>query len=140
MAEYGIGELARAAGTKVQTIRWYEQQGLMPEPVRTPGGQRRYDEKAKRRLMFIRHARELGFPLSDIRALLEIADDPAAPCADANAIAERQLAEVRSRIERLRALEKELERMLRECPSGEVRSCRVIEVLSDHALCLHHRH
>ena len=140
MAEYSIGALAKAAGTKVQTIRWYEQQGLMPRPARTAGGQRRYGEAEMRRLKFIRHGRELGFSLDDIRALLELADDPSAPCEAANALAERQLEEVRSRIARLRELEKELERMLRECPSGEVRSCRVIEVLSDHALCLHERH
>ena len=66
-----IGTLARRTGTKVQTIRYYEQIGLMPEPGRTEGGQRRYGDAELDRLAFIRHARELGFPLEDVRALLE---------------------------------------------------------------------
>jgi len=122
-----IGQLAQRAGVSVQTVRWYEQQGLLPQPERTSGGQRRYDESALKRLTFIRHARELG---------LALADNPAAPCREADAIIARNLDKVREKIAWLKALEQEFERMLRECPSGEVRQCRVIEILSDHALCL----
>lgn len=131
-----IGQLAQRAGVSVQTVRWYEQQGLLPQPERTSGGQRRYDESALKRLTFIRHARELGLSLDDIRALLALADNPAAPCREADAIIARNLDKVREKIAWLKALEQEFERMLRECPSGEVRQCRVIEILSDHALCL----
>ncbi|HHN72453.1 MAG TPA: MerR family transcriptional regulator, partial [Thermopetrobacter sp.] len=114
MREFSIGRLARAAGSAVQTVRWYEQQGLMPPPARTSGGQRRYDESALRRLLFIRHARDLGFSIADIRALLTLADSPAAPCAEADAIARRQLAATRRRIAELRLLERELARMVEE--------------------------
>ena len=131
-----IGALAKATGVSVQTVRWYEQQGLIPQPLRSAGGQRRYGREALQRLLFIRHARDMGLPLADIRALLELADNPAAPCAEADAIIERNLARVRKQLDWLRKLEREFERMLRECPSGQVRSCRIIEILSDHEQCL----
>ncbi len=137
---YTIGELARAANTRVQTIRWYEQKGLMPCPERTQGGQRRYDEAALRRLKFIRHGRELGFALADIAALLSLQDDPQAPCRKAHEIAESQLADIRGKIARLQALEKELQNMLCPRPDGTSATCKVIEVLANHALCLHGRH
>ncbi len=135
-----IGQLAQAAGVARQTVRWYEQQGLLPEPARTEGGQRRYGEEALKRLTFIRHARELGLSLDDIRALLELADNPAAPCAEADAIIRRELEKVREKIAQLQALEREFTRMLEECPAGEVRHCRIIEILSDHSQCLHDEH
>ena len=131
-----IGELARHTGTKVQTVRWYEAVGLLPPPVRTGGNQRRYDRAARDRLAFIRHARELGFALDDIRALLALKDRPEQSCERADTIARAQLRAVRQRIARLRALETELERMVLECGQGRVAECRVIEVLADHGLCL----
>ncbi len=135
-----IGQLARAAGTSVQTIRWYEARGLLARPMRTRGGQRRYDERALKRLLFIRHARDLGLTLQDIRALLALVDEPAAPCEEADAIIRRELARVRRKIAGLQALEREFTRMLEECPAREVRNCRVIEILSDHGQCLHPHH
>ncbi|MGE3830362.1 MAG: MerR family transcriptional regulator, partial [Parvibaculaceae bacterium] len=69
MGTHSIGDLAKAAETKVQTIRYYETIGLLPEPGRSEGNQRRYDDAALRRLAFIRHARELGFTLESIRGL-----------------------------------------------------------------------
>jgi hypothetical protein len=72
-AAYAIGDLARHTGTKVETIRWYERDGVMPAPVRTRGGHRLYTAAHRNRLAFIRHARELGFPLEDVRALLRLA-------------------------------------------------------------------
>ncbi|MFP4537250.1 MAG: MerR family transcriptional regulator [Dichotomicrobium sp.] len=131
-----IGALARKTGTKVQTIRYYEQIGLMPEPGRTDGGQRRYGEADLDRLAFIRHARQLGFPLDAIRELLELADRPDQPCAAADSIAQRQLRQVEQRIARLEALRTELRRMIRECDGGSLADCRVIEVLRDHSECL----
>ena len=73
-AAYAIGDLARQTGTKVETIRWYERDGIMPEPVRTAGGHRLYTQAHLDRLAFIRHARELGFALDDVRGLLRLAD------------------------------------------------------------------
>ena len=131
-----IGTLARRTGTKVQTIRYYEQIGLMPAPRRTAGGQRRYDEGDLDRLAFVRHARQLGFPLDAIRALLDLSDNPARSCADVDRIARGQLQDVEARIARLEALRDELRRMLADCRGDTVADCRVLEVLQDHAACL----
>lgn len=139
---FGIGELARATGTKVETIRWYERDGTMPPPARTEGGHRAYTRAHMDRLAFIRHARELGFPLDDVRALLHLSDDPDRPCTEADAIARQHLGAVRSRIARLQALETELARMVEACGHGKVAECRVIQVLADlsHEQCLHQGH
>ena len=131
-----IGTLAKRTGTKVQTVRYYEQIGLMPEPGRTEGGQRRYGDADLDRLAFIRHARQLGFTLEAIRELLDLSDNPSRSCAEVDVIAHRQLKEVEARIARLEALRKELKRMLRECSRDTVSDCRVLEVLRDHSACL----
>ena len=135
-----IGKLGQAAGVKVPTIRYYEQIGLLHEPDRSGGNQRLYPRAALDRLSFIRHARELGFPLEAIRDLLSLSDSPDQSCAAADAIATRQLQSVRARISRLRALDTELERMVDQCACGTISDCRVIEVLGDHALCTHDHH
>ena len=85
--DYSIGTLAARAGYAVQTLRYFEQTGLMPQAPRTAGGQRRYGEKELRRLLFIRHARDLGFELDAVRSLLKLAGHPDAPCEAADAIA-----------------------------------------------------
>lgn len=131
-----IGTLSRKTGTKVQTIRYYEQIGLMKEPGRTAGGQRRYFAEDLDRLAFIRHSRQLGFPLEAIRELLDLSDNPARSCAEADSIAQRQLRQVEQRILRLQALKKELRRMIAECDGDSVADCRVLEVLRDHSECL----
>ena len=130
-----IGKLGSSAGVKVPTIRYYEQIGLLPEPDRSAGNQRLYQRAALDRLAFIRHARELGFPLEAIRDLLSLSDRPDQSCAAADIIAKAQLAATRARITRLRALEAELERMVSHCACGTISDCRVIEVLGDHSLC-----
>ncbi|MFV1441649.1 helix-turn-helix domain-containing protein [Phaeobacter sp. JH18-32] len=131
-----IGTLGKRTGTKVQTIRYYEEIGLMPEAGRTAGGQRRYGESDLDRLSFIRHARQLGFGLEAIRELLNLADHPGQSCSHADSIAQRQLKDVADRIARLEALQTELQRMIRECAGGTVAECRVLEVLRDHSECL----
>jgi DNA-binding transcriptional MerR regulator len=131
-----IGGLAKRTGAKVQTIRYYEQIGLMPEPGRTEGGQRRYGYAELDRLAFIRHARQLGFPLDSIRELLDLGDHPNRPCDEADAIARRQLRQVEQRIARLEVLRTELQRMVHECSGGRTADCRVLDVLRDHAECL----
>ena len=130
-----IGKLGEAAGVKVPTIRYYEQIGLLREPDRSAGNQRLYGQSALDRLAFIRHARELGFPLDTIRDLLSLSDRPDQSCAAADVIARAQLAEVESRLARLTALKGELERMVVQCAGGRIADCRVIEVLGDHSLC-----
>lgn len=135
-----IGKLSAATGVKVPTIRYYEDIGLLPEAERSAGNQRLYNLAAQERLVFIRHARELGFPLDAIRELLSLSDQPEMSCAAADVIATRQLAAVKDRIIRLQALQRELERMLAQCAHGTISDCKVIEVLSDHAQCLHAHH
>lgn len=130
-----IGKLGQATGVKVPTIRYYEEVGLLPRAERSEGNQRLYDEAARQRLAFIRHARELGFGLDAIRDLLSLADRPDQSCEAADAIARAQLREVEARLVRLRALKGELERMVDQCAHGAIRDCRVIETLGDHALC-----
>ncbi|CTQ34540.1 MerR family transcriptional regulator [Jannaschia rubra] len=131
-----IGTLSARTGTKVQTIRYYEQIGLMREPGRSSGGQRRYHEADLDRLAFIRHSRQLGFPLDAIRELLDLSDSPSRPCAEADAIARRQLRQVELRLARLQVLRKELKRMVADCDGDSVAECRVLEVLRDHSECL----
>ena len=131
-----IGMLSRRTGTKVPTIRYYEQVGLLPEPSRTEGGQRRYDDTALDRLSFVRHGRQLGFSLDAIRELLDLADNPDHDCAEIDIIARRQLRQVEQRIARLEALRGELGRMLRQCKGVKTSHCRVLEVLRDHSECL----
>ena len=140
MTDYPIGELAKATGTKVQTIRYYEQIGLIPAPARSTGNQRRYDRRALERLGFVRHARELGFTLESIRSVLELSDNPDQSCAEADRMARARLIEVESRIKRLKALKRELNRMIEAYAGGSVSDCRVIETLADHRHCQHERH
>ncbi|ARC90180.1 helix-turn-helix domain-containing protein [Rhodovulum sp. MB263] len=130
-----IGKLGKAAGVKVPTIRYYEQIGLLAAPERSSGNQRLYPTATLQRLAFIRHARELGFPLDAIRELLDLADHPERPCAAADAVARRQLTAVEARLARLTALKTELERMIEQCAGGSAAECRVLESIGDHALC-----
>jgi DNA-binding transcriptional MerR regulator len=135
MSGFTIGRLAEATATKVQTIRYYETIGLLTPFTRTEGGHRLYDTEDRKRLTFIRHARELGFSIEAIRELLSLSDNPDTSCERADNIASRQLEEVEQRLKRLKALKKELKRMVAECGHGRVCDCRVIEVLSNHRLC-----
>ncbi|MCU0905926.1 MAG: helix-turn-helix domain-containing protein [Rhodobacteraceae bacterium] len=135
-----IGKLGQAAGVKVPTIRYYEQIGLLRPAGRSEGNQRLYAPATLSRLAFIRHARDLGFPLEAIRDLLALQDDPDQSCAAADIIAQAQLKAVNRRIAQLEALRCELERMVAHCAHGSVAQCRVIEVLGNHDLCLHPDH
>ena len=136
-----IGELARRTAVKVPTIRFYEQIGLLPTPPRTEGNQRRYGKPEVDRLNFIRHARELGFEVDDIRELLAMSAEPQASCHQADSIARNHLAEVDRRIASLQALRGELSRMIDECGHGRICDCQIIEALADHSRCAsNHKH
>jgi DNA-binding transcriptional MerR regulator len=137
--ELAIGELSRRTGVKVPTIRYYEQIGLLPLPVRTEGQQRRYGRDEIRRLNFIRHARELGFEVDAIRQLLSLAADPNRCCTEAHEITRAHLDDVNDKIARLTALRDELEAMV-ACDNKPASECRIIEVLADHRKCLHEHH
>lgn len=135
-----IGAVARETGIKVPTIRYYEDIGLLPAPDRTGSNRRSYDPESVRRLRFIRHARDLGFEVEAIRQLLDLADQPERSCAEVDGIARTHLAEIDHKIARLTALRAEVKRMVDEGEHGRVAECRVIEVLGDHAACLHEAH
>ena len=135
-----IGELARRAGVKIPTIRYYEQIGLLPAPPRTEGRQRRYGPDEVKRLTFIRHARDLSFEIEDIRQLLALSETPQRSCHEADSIAIRHLAWIEERIGQLESLRDELRRMVEECGHGRICECRIVEVIGDHDLCGHDTH
>ena len=130
-----IGQISKKTGVKVPTIRYYEQMGLIQAAARSEGNQCRYTQAELERLSFIRHARELGLSLEDIRELLEMAQTPDMPCQQAHAIAATHLEAVEKRIRKLQRLKIELGRMTRSCNSGTVGECDVIHALADHSLC-----
>jgi len=125
-----IGELGRATGTNVETVRYYERIGLLPKPPRSGGNYRIYGAAARDRLGFIRRARELGFSIEEIRALLGLADRPDRPCAEVDALATRHLAEVEARIADLERLRDTLRHLAGQCRTGRVADCRILEALS----------
>lgn len=129
-ATFAIGELGRAAGAKVETIRYYERIGLLAAPRRTAGNYRAYDRGHLNRLSFIRRSRDLGFSLDQVRALLDLADQHDRPCEAVDEIARGHLLEVERKIADLEALRDELRGMVRQCRHGAVKDCRIIEALS----------
>ena len=133
---FSIGELSRRTNVKVPTIRYYEESGLLNAPERTEGNQRRYDEAGLERLSFIKHARDLGFSIEAIATLIDLQGHPDRSCREATDIATAQLLDVRAKIKRLRALEKELVRISKGCDGdGVSEDCYVLASLSDHDLC-----
>lgn len=132
-----IGKVSEATGVKVPTIRYYEQIGLLPPPPRTGGNRRTYNRKDAHRLTFIRHSRELGFEIDQIRTLLSLQDRRDQSCGEADVIARARLVEVKEKIASLKALEAELERIVEGCSHGRVESCQVIDILADHGKCKH---
>ena len=133
---FSIGELSRRTNVKVPTIRYYEDMGLLAPPERTEGNQRRYDAAGLERVSFIKHARDLGFSIEAISSLIELQGHPDRSCHAATEIATAQLADVRAKIKRLRALEKELLRISKGCDgSGVSEDCYVLASLADHRLC-----
>ncbi|HEC01646.1 MAG TPA: MerR family transcriptional regulator [Sphingomonadales bacterium] len=133
-----IGDLARLTGTKIPTIRYYEEINVMPRAERAANNRRIYSYKHLERLTFIRHCRDLGFSLNEVRALLGFADHPARSCAEVDDIARSHLQNVEQKIATLTILKSELNRMINQCEGGTVAKCRIIKVLADHSLCQDH--
>ena len=134
---FTIGYLARETGCKVQTIRYYEQVGLMPEPQRSLGNQRVYGPTQLQRLRFIRHARDLGFTQNEIRELLRLADHPEQSCEAVTFITKRHLIEIENKIAQLTALRDEFKCMIAQCGGKrQIADCRIIAALTDHDSCL----
>ena len=132
---FSIGQLSTKTGVKIPTIRYYEQMGLIENAGRSAGNQRRYDQAGLERLSFVRHARDLGLSIGDIRELVDLSHHPEQPCTHAHALAERHLLSVRARIDKLQKLEQELARISALPDDGQVGSCNVIQALADHSLC-----
>lgn len=130
MPTLAIGDLAHTTGTKVETIRYYERIGLLPAPARTGGGQRAYQADHLKRLAFIRRARDLGFTLDQVRALLDLAAHPDRDCTDVEAVARDHLAEVDRKLADLSGLRRALADIVGRCHHGTVADCGIIEALS----------
>ncbi|ATU95848.1 MerR family transcriptional regulator (plasmid) [Phyllobacterium zundukense] len=132
---FSIGRLSTTTGCKVETIRYYESIGLLDEPERSDGNQRRYLKSHHERLLFILHARDLGMSIEAIRQLIALSRDPDAPCDGADEIARQQLGSVRDKIQRLKLLEAELQRVVESCDGHRIGDCRVIEALAECGAC-----
>jgi MerR family transcriptional regulator, mercuric resistance operon regulatory protein len=131
LSDIAIGELSRQSDCNVETIRYYERIGLLPKPRRRGGRFRRYDADDVSRLRFIRRARQLGFPLDEVRTLLRLtAMRGDAARAEARQLAAARVAEVRAKIADLQAMERILTGAICECDAGRGPACPVIEVLS----------
>jgi Hg(II)-responsive transcriptional regulator len=125
-----IGKLARDAGIHVETIRYYEQRGLLKQPRRSQGW-RRYDDEALRVLRFVKRAQELGFSLDEVHELLSLrASKSPRTCARVRAAAESKLADVEAKIRDLEAIRGELSELARTCPSdGPPETCPILGAL-----------
>ena len=123
------GDLARATGCNIETIRYYENTGLLPDPPRTAAGYRIYSAAHATRLRFILRARELGFAMEDIRGLMGLEDGAAPTCAEVKERTERHLADVRAKIADLRRIEKVLSVTAARCSGEDVPDCPVLETL-----------
>jgi DNA-binding transcriptional MerR regulator len=133
-ARLSIGMVARQAGATVATVRYYEEIGLLSAAPRTESGQRSYDAAAVKRLVFIRRCREFGFSIDQVRELVNLVDHPRSPCDDVRAIAAVHLAEVRRKLDELKALEAALGDFVRSCDAGcaggAIGDCTILEDLA----------
>ncbi len=125
-----IGEVAKRADVNVQTVRYYERRGLLPEPPRTAAGYRQYDESSVSRIRFIKRAQVLGFSLAEIAELLDLRVHPRSNCDDVRAKAERKRAEIDRKIGDLRRMRLSLEELIRACEARKpTRECPILENL-----------
>src|ERR1700741_3444875 len=113
-----IGELAHEAGVDVQTVRYYEREGLLEAPARTASGYRTYGPRHLERLTFTRHCRSLDMPLADVHRLLELSSNRSVSCEDVNGLVQSHLERVRAKRAALEALEKQLATLRSHCESG----------------------
>ena len=130
-AHLTIGRVARAAGVAIDTIRYYEREGLLPEPERRLSGYRDYTPDAVTRLRFIRRAKELGFSLPEIRELLALSADRERGVHGVRQRAEARLAEIERRIRELKRVQRGLKNLIDACPGhGALESCPILTALS----------
>lgn len=122
-----IGELALRAGCDVQTVRFYEREGLLEAPERDPSGYRRYQDRHLTQLSFVRHLRSLDIPLPEVRQLLAFAAEPDGSCAQVNDLLDGHIALVKHRLQSLRALEKQLLALRKTCDGDTSHACAILE-------------
>lgn len=127
---FSIGKLAKATGTKVETIRYYESVGLLAPPARTKSNYRAYSAQHLARLSFIRRARALGFSIEQVQELLKLADQKDISCSAVDAIAREHLAEIDQKLRDLNTLRAELSSVIVQCGHGNISDCRIIETLA----------
>ena len=130
-----IGELAKMTGCEVVTIRYYEKEGLLKEPERTEGNYRVYGEDEIARLRFIRHCRQHGMSLSEIRALLAFSDNPTSNCDWINALIKQHIEDVEKQIKDLIHLKNHLEDLYHKCDGGKIEGCGILKSLIDGESC-----
>jgi len=127
-----VSALADAAGVNLETVRYYERQGLLPKPPRTPAGYRSFNGEAVRRLQFIKQAQALGFSLREIRELLSLRVKPGAPCSEVRDRAQAKLADIDAKLKQLRAMRTALARFVATCSGrGPMTACPILDAL-DH--------
>lgn len=126
-----IGDLAKMAGCQVVTIRYYEREGLLPEPARSDGNYRLYTNQHLEQLHFIRHCRSMEMTLEDIRLLLRFRDTPEENCSEVDALLDQHISDVVDRIEQLKSLESQLRDLRGQCHSARAaKDCRILQSLS----------
>ncbi len=124
------GRLARLTGCNIETIRYYEGAGLMPQPQRSDSGYRLYATGDVRRLSFIRRCRELGFSLEEIRGLLDLVDGGGYSCGEIQDMTLAHANDIRKKIADLRRMERILKEMAAKCEGGDVPECPILDALS----------
>src|SRR5215471_13236565 len=127
--ELTIGRLSELTGVNIETIRYYERTKVLPAPARTASGRRVYQSADVRTLAFLRRARELGFSLADIRALLRLGGPERASCREVRQIAAHHLDDIRAKIGDLRKLERLLARTVAQCTGTTAPDCPVLDIL-----------
>ncbi|WP_150910720.1 Cd(II)/Pb(II)-responsive transcriptional regulator [Marinobacter halotolerans] len=130
-----IGEISKATGVPIETIRYYEKIGLVPAPEREASGYRSYRQHHLDRLVFIRRCRNLDMAQDEIRELIRLADQPDADCSDVDALLARHLGHVRRRLEELTRLEETLTQLQTACSQGRtVSECGILGGLTSESL------
>ena len=123
--------MARATGCNLETIRYYEKIGIMPDPPRSTKGYRSYDDAHVKRLKFVMRSRDLGFSLEEVRGLLGLVDDRSRTCAEVQIIAEDHLTDAQAKIADLQRIERVLSDTVARCTGDAVPECAVIDALLD---------
>jgi Hg(II)-responsive transcriptional regulator len=127
-----IGQVAKHTGIGVETVRFYEREGLLEEPERRPSGYRQFDEGIITRLRFIRGAKELGFTLNEIKELLSLKLDPSTTCADVKVRAEIKIADIDAKIRSLKRMKEALGKLTKACSGrGTTSNCPILDALDD---------